>query len=208
MDVQMPELDGLEATKQIRNPQSDVQNHRIPIIAMTASAMQDDRDRCLNAGMNDYLSKPVSMSALAEAVERWLPKEETTGNRSLEAGQQPRPASGLKTPIPICDRAGLMARLMGDQDLARVAIDAFLDDLPKQIEALRGFLETGDVPAAARQAHTIKGASANIGGEALRAVALEMEMAGTAGDLAAARVHLADLEAQFDQLKKAIVHDP
>ena len=76
MDVQMPVMDGLEATRRIRNPHSAVLNHQIPIIAMTAGVMQEDRDRCLNAGMNDYVTKPVSPQALAEALEEWLPKPE------------------------------------------------------------------------------------------------------------------------------------
>jgi PAS domain S-box-containing protein len=78
MDVQMPEMDGLEATRQIRNPSSAVRNHEVPIIAMTANAMQSDREECLEAGMNDYVSKPVSPQALAEALDRWLPPEEPT----------------------------------------------------------------------------------------------------------------------------------
>ncbi len=75
MDVQMPVMDGLEATRQIRDPHSAVRNHLIPIIAMTAGVMQKDQDRCMNAGMNDYVTKPVSPHALAEALGKWLPKE-------------------------------------------------------------------------------------------------------------------------------------
>jgi len=76
MDVQMPEMDGFEASRRIRNPQSAVLNHRIPIIAMTANAMQGDRDNCLEAGMDDYVSKPVSPHSLAEVLQKWLPKEQ------------------------------------------------------------------------------------------------------------------------------------
>jgi len=75
MDVMMPEMDGCEATREIRNSQSDVQNHQIPIIALTAGAMQGDREKCLAAGMNDYMSKPVSPQVLAEALNKWLPEE-------------------------------------------------------------------------------------------------------------------------------------
>ena len=74
MDVQMPVMDGLEATQRIRDPQSTVPNHRIPIIAMTAHAMQSDREKCLAAGMDDYVSKPVSPQTLAEVLKKWLPK--------------------------------------------------------------------------------------------------------------------------------------
>jgi CheY-like chemotaxis protein len=76
MDVQMPEMDGLEATHIIRDPQSPVLDHQIPIIAMTAHAMLGDRDYCLEAGMNDYISKPVSPHALIEALNTWLPHED------------------------------------------------------------------------------------------------------------------------------------
>jgi CheY-like chemotaxis protein len=75
MDMQMPGMDGLEATRKIRHPQSAVRNREGPIIAMTANAMLGDRERCLEAGMDDYVSKPVSLRALAEALDRWLPKE-------------------------------------------------------------------------------------------------------------------------------------
>ena len=75
MDVQMPEMDGLEATRAIRDPHSAVRDHHISIIAMTANAMQGDRERCLEAGMNDYVPKPVSAPALAGALEKWLPRE-------------------------------------------------------------------------------------------------------------------------------------
>ncbi len=73
MDVQMPEMDGLEATRQIRHPHSTVQNHDIPVIAMTAHAMAGDRERCLAVGMNDYITKPVSAHALSMALDKWLP---------------------------------------------------------------------------------------------------------------------------------------
>ena len=75
MDVQMPVMDGLEATRQIRDPNSAVRNHMIPIIAMTAGVMQKDQERCMDAGMNDYVTKPVSPQALAETLGKWLPKD-------------------------------------------------------------------------------------------------------------------------------------
>ena len=76
MDVQMPEMDGLEATRHIRDSQSTVLNRDIPVIAMTAHAMQSYKDKCFEAGMNDYVTKPISPQALAGALEKWLPREE------------------------------------------------------------------------------------------------------------------------------------
>ena len=98
----------------------------------------------------------------------------------------------------------MISRLMDDRDLARAVAEGFLEDIPRQIEAPRGYLEAGDARGAGSQAHKIKGASANVGGEALRAVAFEMEMAGKAEDLAAVKARMTDLEAQFDRLKEAM----
>ena len=98
----------------------------------------------------------------------------------------------------------MLARMLDDEDLAKQIAAAFLDDTPRQIEALRRYLDAWDAPGAERQAHTIEGASSNVGGEALRAVAFEMEQAGQTGDLAAVTARLADLDAQFDRLKHAM----
>ena len=199
MDVQMPEMDGLEATRNIRDPQSAVLNHAIPIIAMTAHAMQGDLERCMEAGMNDYLTKPVDPQALSEALDKWLPKE-----TAPVAPERTALISAKKLEAPVFDRAGMMARMMDDEVLAKEVVEAFLNDIPRQIGTLQGCLEAGDAPGAERQAHTIKGASANVGGEALRAVAFEMEKAARAGDLEAANVRMAELKTQFEKLKQAM----
>jgi len=202
MDVQMPEMNGLEATRQIRNPQSAVRNHQIPIIAMTANAMQGDREKCLEAGMNDYVPKPISPQILAEALDKWLPRE-TAATPKQAAGKpgEAAPVSAEELEAPVFDKAGMIARMMDDEDLARTVIGGFLEDIPKQIEILKDFLEAGDVPKTERQAHSIKGASANVGGEALHEVAFEMEKAAKAGDLKSVAARLPELENQFVRLK-------
>ena len=152
--------------------------------------------------MNDYLTKPVSSQALAEALDKWLPQETTAPAPGVSAEtaavsvQHPEP--------PVFDRAGMLARLMGDQELVRIVIDGLLENAPQQIKTLRDYLEAGDAQGVWRQAHTISGSSANVGGEALRAVASEMEKSGRAGDLDAARAHLADLDVQFERLRAAL----
>jgi len=98
----------------------------------------------------------------------------------------------------------MMVRLMDDEKLARKIVEVFLDDTPRQIEILRGYLETGDAEGAERQAHTIKGSVANVGGEALRAVAFTLEKAAKTGGLSAAKGRLAELERQFAALKQAM----
>ena len=205
MDVQMPVMDGFEATRQIRNPQSAVRDHKVPVIAMTAHAMKGDRERCLEAGMDDYVPKPISPKTLAEALERWLPRESeaATAQAAGKAESSPPVAVG-EADGQVFDKAGMMARLMDDQNLARMVIECFLEDIPRQIEALRSYLEAGDARCAERQAHTIKGAAANVGAEALRAAAFEMEKAGKAGDLAAIKARMAGLETEFDRLRIAM----
>ncbi len=219
MDVQMPQMDGLEATRKIRNYELGIMNKAqtdassskfeirnssfvIPIIAMTAHTMKGDRERCLEAGMNDYIAKPVSPRALAEVLEKWLPKE--NDDRCTGMMKKKETEKDDSHSLLIFDRAGMITRLMDDEKLARTVVEGFIEDIPLQIEALRGYLETGDAASAERQAHTIKGASANVGGERLRAAALEMEIAGKAGDMNAINACLVELETQFDLLSQAM----
>ncbi len=225
MDVQMPVVDGLEATRRIRDPRSAVLHHRVPIIAMTAHAMQGDRDRCLDAGMDDYVTKPISPDALAVALDRWLPREESVpksrraavrpasaqptvarvvGARAATAlAQAPAESSG-GSEVPVFDSGGMMARLMGDLDLARIVVEGFLEDTPRLIAALSKSLAAGDARGAILGAHTIRGASATVCGEAVRAVAWEMEKAATAGDLDAVEARIPQLESEFGRLSVAM----
>jgi len=207
MDVQMPELDGLEATKQIRSPQSSIHNRNIPIIAMTAHAMQGDKDRCLAAGMNDYVTKPISPRVLAETLEKWLSRDTAVAElKTAEKSQKLE--EGLLLPPTVFDRAALVERLMGDAELAEEIIRVFLDDMPQQIEDLKRFIETGDATRGELQAHTIRGSSANVGGGVLRDLASEFEQACKAGELDRIVMRLDELDAAFAQLKQLIAEDP
>ena len=230
MDVQMPVMDGIAATVKIRGWQDESGDHadaglpdlhvraaNIPIIAMTAHAMQGDRERCLAAGMNDYISKPVSLRALADALEKWLPVEDSSAGKQpsvtdsaiepvqphqmteLPQGAAPNASVGM-----IFDKAGMMDRLAYNESLIVAVVQGFLEDIPKQIEELKVYLDRADVPAFHRQAHTIKGAAANVGAETLREVAWQMETAGKSGDLEIARALMPELEKQFSLLAQAM----
>ncbi len=214
MDVQMPEMDGLEATRQIRAAQSAVRNPKVPIIAMTAHAMRGDEEECRRAGMDDYVSKPVTPQILAAVLDRWqlvgkedpagIPTEETLGSESsAREGCNANAADAAE----VFDRTVILERLMGDDELADSILQGFLADMPIQIEALRSCLEAGDAFAVERQAHQIKGAAANVGSETLRALALQMETAGKAGDLEGIESRMHDLVATFEQLKQAVNGD-
>jgi CheY-like chemotaxis protein/HPt (histidine-containing phosphotransfer) domain-containing protein len=204
MDVQMPVMDGIEATRSIRNIAKKMM-FDIPIIAMTARAMQGDRERCMDAGMNGYVAKPISPLALAEVLEKWLPKETaTTEKKAPVAPEADDFVSGGDPELPVFDRAGMMARLMDDEDLVQTVVKAFLWDIPKQIEVLRECLETGKTLDAERQAHSIKGASANVGGERLCAAAFEMEKAARVENLDEVKSRMEKLEKELDMLTQAI----
>ena len=114
----------------------------------------------------------------------------------------------LESHLIVWDRVGLLNRLMGDHQLAAKVAKGFLDDIPRQIQVLRASLEKGNASGCGRQAHSIKGASASVGAELLRAVAGEMEKAGRAGDLGAVRSQMAELEAEFVRLKEAMTRAP
>lgn len=209
MDMQMPVMDGLEATRRIRDTHSQVLNHRVAIIAMTANALQGDREQCLKAGMDDYISKPVTPPALAAVLEKWLPKETDVFPEQQPPKDQKdeKPAAAAVSDagpeLPVFDRAGMMGRLMDDEDLVKTISEGFLADIPLQIEKLRAAIEAGDVEGARRQAHTIKGASSNVGGERLRAAAFDMEKK-CGGNMDDVRALLPKLETEFNLLKQAM----
>ncbi len=196
MDCQMPEMDGYEATRWIRSRDSGVDNPDVPIIAMTAHAMKGDREHCLAAGMNDYLSKPVQPKQLAEMLARWIVSPLPPGEGGYHV-----PMVGVRI---VFDEEELLKRLMGDRELGRAVIAGFLDDIPQQIDTLKQRLGEGDAPLVSRHAHTIKGAAATIGAQVLRDVAYTVEQAGKATELELAARLVPRLEEEFGHLKVAI----
>ena len=203
MDCQMPELDGFEATRQIRDPNTQALDHRVPIIAMTAHVMKGDREKCLAAGMDDYVGKPVRPAELAAALERWLSaRDGAAADRAAPAGPDPP-----ETAVPVFDRAAFLERVMDDEDLVREIAELFLADLPVQLGRLAAAVDSGDCRLAGQLAHGIKGASANVGGEVLRETAFEMEKAGKAGDLVALKTLLPEMQKRFARLKEAMELD-
>ena len=204
MDVQMPEMDGFEATRAIRNPQSCVLNHQVTIVAMTAHAMQGDREKCVQAGMDDYLAKPIERPALIAVLSKWLKPKGELDQLVVSKPEEKVVLINREEKLTVFNQAAFMDRVMNDKDLARTILDGFLEDLPGQITQLKNHVAAGDARIVEQQAHKIKGASATVGGEALRAVAWAMEQAGKAGDMDAARARVSDLDAQFNALKEAL----
>jgi PAS domain S-box-containing protein len=193
MDCEMPEMDGYEATRQIRAPESGVRNPKIPIIAVTADAMVGDRNKCIAAGMSDYLTKPIEPAELTAALTKW------TANLAEET---PAPAASPSEPeVPIFDEAQLMRRLMGNRALAGKLIAGFVQDARTKLTNLRGMVDAADAAGVRAQAHALQGAAATLAADALRDTATKMQEAGTAGDWAGSAALLPVLETRFEQLK-------
>ena len=200
MDCQMPEVDGYEATRRIRNPATGALNPRVPIVAVTANAMPGDREKCLRCGMDDYLAKPIEPDALAQVLAKWLgrPNLKETGSPLKKAA----PSAGDN----VFNRAGLLKRLAGNQGLAERLVKEFLDDTPSQLCILRKQLEDGDATGARRQAHKLKGAAATLSAGALREAALQAEQAAMAGQLNRLAEILPLMEGEFERVKAAMRH--
>ena len=176
MDCQMPVMDGFEATHRIRSS-AKTGIADLPIIAVTADAMPDDRDRCFTEGMNDYLAKPVELGPLQDVLAKWLPV-----SRAGDGAPAPGPFDGQLTQT-VFDAEGLLRRVMGDRQLARSVIQGFLEGAPAQLNELRARLVQADAPGARLLAHQIKGAAATAAADGLHAIALAIEREGAAGQL-------------------------
>ena len=194
MDCQMPVMDGFEATTAIRNPLSAVRNHEIPVIALTANAMRGDQEKCLLAGMNDHIAKPIEIKLFSETLQKWL------------KGLPPRLSDHSVTGDPgspgdLFDCRELMMRLMGDEELLHQVVAGFLEDVPVRMTALGDSLTRGDFLLARRQAHAIKGAAANVSAPAMMEAASRLEEAAEAVDSGQVEKLFTTLQGQFCRLQ-------
>lgn len=173
MDVQMPEMGGFEATAAIRELEQ-ARGGRVRIIALTAHAMSSDRQRCLAAGMDGYMSKPIDRLLLFEAVEAVPGPAQDTDD-----------VEGAASDAPI-DRQALMERLGDDEELAQEIIELFRQDSPDQLAQIRTAIAAGDAGVLRSVAHALKGAAGNLSAGAVAGAARELELMAQAGDLSGA----------------------
>ncbi|PSJ44407.1 hybrid sensor histidine kinase/response regulator [Zobellella endophytica] len=196
MDIHMPVMDGLAATRAIRVGEAERGGH-VPIIAMTASATKEDRERCLAAGMDDFVTKPFRAVELYRAVEQLAP--------AVSAGRAARPvapvAAATAGPEEGClDWDGALRNLEGNRALLAEMAELFLEECPKLMREIEAAMAESDAPVLRRAAHTLKGSALVVGGRALAAVALELETLARGGELAAAAECVARLQQAVAEL--------
>jgi PAS domain S-box-containing protein len=190
MDVQMPEMNGLEATRAIRELEQGTGRH-VPIVAMTAHAMSGDRERCLAAGMDEYMTKPIRAEALVTQVER--------------LGMSARDEAATPTDdVPPFDRAAALDRVDGDRGLLAEIAGIFLSDIPAMLESVKAAQTAGDPAALTRAAHRVKGSVLTFAAGPSSDAALALEQLGRTGEMAGADRLVRTLELELDRLASAL----
>jgi signal transduction histidine kinase/DNA-binding response OmpR family regulator len=171
MDVQMPVMDGLEATRRLRVREGLEKRPRLPIVGLSAHASQSDRERCLAAGMDDYLCKPVTTRLVADCLARWLQKNE----HRTAAPACPPPDIATRTVQSDFDHQSLARRLLFDQEIICAALRSFVDDMPKQLAQLAACIEGQKWKTLTEHAHRIRGAASTVSADVLSRHAQELE---------------------------------
>jgi len=202
MDCMMPVMDGMAATAEIRRlEQQRGRARQLPIVAITANALQGDRERCLSAGMDDYISKPFSQKALADTLGRWIPLPRVAG--------VPHPAMVASAAPPTAINQGALDAIralsadQGEALLQRV-LSAFVDDTPAQLHSLREAVDSDDTSVMRKAAHSLKSSSANVGADALARLCKQMEQLGRAERTDGAADLMRELEQEFQSVRHSL----
>ncbi|QWR78187.1 response regulator [Candidatus Magnetomonas plexicatena] len=198
MDCQMPIMDGFECSVQIRK---DSRYDNLPIIAMTANAMEGDRQRCIDHGMNDHVAKPIDVGQLFSTMARWI-KPKT--NTELKPAIAPTSISAGIPDIHGLNTKGALQRVGGNVKLLRKLLSRFSETQADAVTRIRAALESSDIETATREAHTVKGLAGNIGADALFEISGRVEGMLKANDTAELPQALGTMEQQLTELIKMI----
>jgi CheY-like chemotaxis protein len=221
MDCQMPVMDGYEATRAIREQEASLIQHgaqdargatiaarggtpRLPIIAMTANAMDGDRERCLEAGMDDYIAKPVRRENLEAVLGRWqTDRAGSAGEPPASLSEERGNAAASVDPAVLTD----LRQLDATGELLTTIITLFLDETPRLQERMQAAFCRTDATALAEAAHTLKGSSGNLGATHMQQLCGELQTLGRANDLTTAGDCLARLGVEFTLVRTALVQE-
>ena len=198
MDCQMPVMDGFEATRRLRLEEAGTGRHT-PVVAMTAGVTLEDRDRCIEAGMDDFVAKPVRPEAVGAALARWmLPGEEraATGGAPTAPGPDPAASSGAIDP----ERWNLVREVLDDDDALHEFVTAFLLDVPARLADLQAAVDSADVGTVRSASHRIRGSAMNLGADRLAGLCDELEQDAQDGDLSRARSLVAAAATELDRV--------
>jgi CheY-like chemotaxis protein len=227
MDCQMPKMDGYAATRKIRRREDE--HEHVPIIAMTAHALKGDREKCLDAGMDDYIAKPVNPETVMDAILRWFHREPQTAEELAGAGAEPAepaakppadaevaaaavmqsrgappPAVPEEQEVPVLNTAQALEVTGGNASILKRVTKVFLGNIPGEVDQLKQAIEAGQREEARRLAHSIKGASASLGGSRTQRVAFQIEQAAQIPDLDQAKALFPAFRTEFDRLIEAL----
>ena len=209
MDCQMPVMDGFAATSEIRREEQDAGRPRtLPIVAITANALQGDREACLAAGMDDYLSKPFTQAQLAGVIGRWiaLPLSASVHHGEAVPTLPPEAREVIQRDV-INARALENIRALSQQGgdaLVRKVIAAYVGDVPQHLRTLRQAVGGEDADTLRRVAHSLKSASANVGAETLARLCKDLEQMGRNASVNGAATLLTDMEEEFQAVRQSL----
>ena len=208
MDVQMPEMDGFEATARIRANEielatrnSQPATHHIPIVAMTAHAMKGDREKCLAAGMDDYVSKPIKAEKLFAVIEKWVDKSR---DKRWKWKKMPTSRNNEPSAKDVFDLSSALETVDGDKGIFVEIAELFLDGLTESIAGIRDGIALNDSKAVEQAAHSLKGSVGNFGARRAYETAYRLEVLGRNGKLAESEDAISELQREFRDLEAAM----
>ena len=200
MDLEMPEMDGIAATAAIRAAEQATGRH-VPIIAMTADAMSGTHRKCLDAGMDGYIPKPIRSEQLLETIENLLIRRDRAAAAEAEAPQSDQPNHSGEKEIDIAE---ILNRVAGNEQTFRKIVQAFLESLPETAATMRNAIAAGKGEDLARAAHKLKGSAGFFGHAGALEAAIKVQNAGRENDFEAARAACETLNEQLARLKRAL----